>query len=330
MGNICLACKNPGDLTDEHIIPQALGGRLKQPLYCKICNDNFGRSIDSELMKQFGYIATQLKIKRERGEPPPFKVLEIKEQIKLLFNGNTFMRKDPIVNIEVDNDNKTLKSANITARSKNELKKIIDSIRKRYNIIGEIATFQEVNAGPTTVEHEITIDNTLIRRAVSKIAYGLLCTKVPRNVVLSSAFDEVRVYILEGKGLDRACANFIHTQFMSDYIRPLHMIHIALNRSEKIVVGYVSLFGVYRFTVLLSDEFTSQFEWPSFVYTFDPIRLQEVHGNKMFMSPNITKENILHPKQSKELVLYELNRGKKVIESYIDNYAFLGGELSNN
>ncbi|MCK4820350.1 hypothetical protein KA005_31590 [bacterium] len=328
MNSYCFACKKPNVLTEEHVIPQALGGRLKANLYCKVCNEYFGKDIDAEITKCFGNIATILKIKRERGKPQPFEVVDVNNEIKLVFDGETFRRKDPIVKIELEDDGKTLKFADVTARSEEELKKICDSIQKRYQVPNEIKTFQDVHPGPTDTKYEITISNTSIRRAVTKVAYSLLCIKIPKDVIFSSAFDEVRVYIKDGNEPDLACANFIHTQFMTDYIRPLHKIHIALNRSEKIVVGYVSFFGIYRFTVLLSDKFTSQFEWPGLDYTFDPVCRQEVYSNERFRAPDITKANILHPRQSKEFVQNELNKGQNVITSYVENYEFLGGELS--
>ena len=328
MKSACFACKKTKVLTEEHIIPQALGGRLKAKLYCKTCNENFGKDIDAEVTNQFGNIATILKLKRERGKLQPIEVEDINKEITLVFDGDAFRRKDPIVEIESESDGKTLKYANITARSKQDLEKIIKNIQRRYQVHRDIKTFQEDHPGPTYTKYEITIDNTLIRRAVTKIAYSLLCIKVPKNVVLESAFDEVRGYLKDGNVPDLACANFIDTQFMTDYMRPLHKIHIALNRQRNIVVGYVSLFGIYRFTVLLSGEYASQFEWPGLDYTFDPVRRQEVFGNERFRVPAITKGNILCPKQSKEFVQKELNKGQKVIENYVDNYEFLGTDLS--
>ena len=115
---------------------------------------------------------------------------------------------------------------------------------------------------------------------------------------------------------------------MTDNTRPLHKIHISLNRNDKLVVGYVALFGIFRFTVLLSDSFKSQIEWPGLDYTFDPVRRQEIFCREFFRAPTITKENILHPKQSKEFVQNELSKGERVIESYVDNYEFLRGEFS--
>ncbi len=323
----CFGCKKIKKLTSEHIIPQAVGGRLKAFLYCNKCNEEFGGKLDVEISKQFGKIATLLNIKRERGETQPFEVTETSTGTALMFNGKGFTRKKPIVKIS-SKDRKKLDAADVTATSKRGLEEISTSIQKRYEISGEMKTFREAHPGPTDATYEITIDNTMIRRAVSKIAYSFLCIKVQNDIIFSSGFEGVRAYIKDGKGPDLSHANFIHTQFMTDYIRPLHKIHIALNRGENIVVGYVSLFGIYRFTVLLSDNFASQVEWADFDYTFDPVRLQEVLGNERFRAPNISKQDILHPKQSKEFVLTELNKGYKVMESYVDNYEFMRGELS--
>ena len=170
--------------------------------------------------------------------------------------------------------------------------------------------------------------STNIRRAVSKIAYGFLCIKLSGDVILSLPFEAVREYIKNGKGSHRACANFIHTQFMTDHIRPLHKIHVALDKKEKTVVGYVSLFGIYRFTILLAENFESKLEWPDLDYTYDPVRLEEVVGNENFRAPRLTKEQILHPRQSKQFIQDELCKGYKVIDGYIHDFKFLDGELS--
>lgn len=328
MNGICFVCKEPCVLTKEHVIPQALGGKLKAKLYCKTCNGKFGDVIDSEIINQFGKFATTLKIKRERGKTQPFEVMDLDKGVSLLFDGETFRRKDPIVQIEHEPNGKTLKSTDITARSEKELKKICGSINKRYKLNREIKTFQDIHPGPTDTEHEITIDNKLIRRGVTKIAYSLLCIKLPESIILSPAFEKARAYIKDGIGNDIAHANYIHTQFMTDYTRPLHKIHIALNRSKKFIVGYVSLFGIYRFTVLLSENFVSQFEWPDLDYTFDPVRRKEIYSNENFRAPTLNKEEILHPKQTKRFVQQELSRGQKVIENYIDGFKFLGGKIN--
>ena len=189
-------------------------------------------------------------------------------------------------------------------------------------------TFKDVHPSPTDTEKEITIDNTLLRRAITKIAYSFLCTKLPKDIILLSPFEAVRAFIKTGKGQALARTNFVHTQFMKDGVRPLHKIHVALNRRERLVVAFVSLFGIYRFAVLLAEEFESKFEWPGLDYTFDPVRIAQVFGNDNFRAPLLTKENILCPKQSKEFIQNELIKGLKVIDGYDDKFKFLSGELS--
>lgn len=325
----CFACTRRKELTSEHIVPHALGGRLKGLLYCKECNDRFGKEIDAEISKQFGKIATLLNIKRERGgETRPFDVREISTGTELVFDGKGFTRKGVIVNLS-SKDGKKLDAADITVRSKGELKKTCAEIRKRYEVSGEMKEFQEHHPGPTDAVHETEINSRLLRRASAKIAYSFLCTKVSRDIVLSSAFDGIRAYIKDDEGPDLSCANYVHTRFMTDHVRPLHKVHVALNRDDKIVVGYVSLFGMYRFTVVLSDDFVSDLEWADLDYTFDPVRLQEVFmlGNERLRGSHITRADILNPKQSKELVEAEISRGHEVVATYVDGYEFLHGEV---
>ena len=324
----CFICKKYRTLTIEHIIPQSIGGKLKEKLYCKKCNGTLGHTLDDEISKQLGCIATLLNIKRAQGKRQPYEVKKVTDRTTLTFDGKNLKRKEPIVKI-TSSDGKKLDSADITARSEKELKEICKSIKKRYEMLSEIKTFKDVHPGPTDVEHEMTIDNALLCRAVSKISYSFLCIKLPKDDIFSPPFDAVREYIKAASVPALACANFVHTQFMTDYSRPLHKIHVALNRREKLVVGYVSLFGFLRFTVLLSNNFESRFEWPGIDYTFDPVRCEQVFGNDNFRVPQLKINDIIQPKQSKEFISSELNKGYEIISSCVENYKFLGGELTN-
>jgi hypothetical protein len=322
----CFVCTEPRALTVEHVIPQAIGGRLKARLYCKICNEAFGDDLDEEISKQFGWVGTLLNIKRERSKVQPYEVKELKSGITLLCDGKSLKRKNPVVKV-VSKDGKKLDFADVTARSEEELKRICASIQRRYDVAGGMETFKDVHPGPTDVERAMMIDNALLRRAVSKIAYGFTCIKLPENLIFSSAFEAIRQYI---KAADRpalASANFAHTGFMIDHVRPTHKIHVALNRKHGLLVGYVSLFGMFRFTVLLAEGLKSELEWPGLDYTFDPVRRKQVVGNDNFRAPQLTKENILRPKQSKTLVQAELEKGHKLIEKYVKDFRFLGGEF---
>ncbi|MFT4108811.1 HNH endonuclease [Propionicimonas sp.] len=75
----CRLCNS--DLTssndsEAHIIPNALGGRLKpKGILCKNCNTMLDNLADNALIKAFGDWPTVLNIPRDRGRNPP-KILE--------------------------------------------------------------------------------------------------------------------------------------------------------------------------------------------------------------------------------------------------------------
>jgi hypothetical protein len=325
--DICFSCNKIKPLTKEHIIPQALGGKLTAWIYCKDCNDRFGRKIDNELIKNIGYFATALNIDRDRGKNRPYDVTLVKKGTKLLFNGKELKRKKPIVEIKKNGDK--IKSVDVIARSEIELREKITQIKTKYSLDAEFKDIHEDHSGPVDVKFDFVIDNSRIRRAVSKIAYSLLCTKLSAEYVFASSFDQIRTYIRSGSKNDLATANYRYTDFMTDGLRPLHKIHISLNRQKNIVAGFVCLFGTFRYTVLLSNNFKSTFEWPGLDYTFDPVTLKEIYGNQNFRASLLGINEILSPKQSKQLVLSGLAEGHIILDNYIQELEFLKTETED-
>lgn len=319
----CFACLQPSSLTAEHIIPQALGSRFKPKLYCGVCNSHFGETIDADLIKTFGHIATILRIKRERGYNQPYEINDVRRGLKLAHNGVKLSRRKPLVKIETREGK--IVSADITARSKEELEEIRKSITTKYGILEPGRTFEEHHPGPVDATYDRAFDTRPIRRAVTKIVYGLLCTKLPQSQVMSSAFDQVRAFIKTDAGPDLASLNLKYTPWMPDNVRPLHKIHISVQRLDRILVGYVMLFGIFRFTTLLSNRFDSFLEYPDFDYTYDPVTRKVVLGKDNFRAPRITENQILDPRQSIHHVRAELTRShKSIFEQYAVDLQFLG------
>jgi hypothetical protein len=175
----CLACLQPGRLSYEHIIPQSLGGRLKRRLYCTACNREFGRTIDADLFKTFSHVGTILNIHRERGPNQPFEVTDRETGLPLIFDGKNLHRKHPVIRFERTSDGKTFKTIDVTAGSEKELKQIRKGFHAADSLLNEGVTFQERRPGPIDTMFDITIDGKLIRRAIAKIAYSLLCDRGP-------------------------------------------------------------------------------------------------------------------------------------------------------
>lgn len=317
----CFCCCESKVLTEEHIIPQSLGGKLSAWIYCKDCNDKFGRGIDAELVNNFRYFPTALKVDRKRGKSQRYDVYFPQKDIELTCNGREFKRKKPIVKIRKDGDK--VEYVEIIARSGDELDKITLEIKRKYSLDHEFENKNETIAGPIEVEREFIFDNSLIRRAVSKIVYSLICIKIPDQHVFSSSFDDIRSYIRFGADEDFASANFRNTNFMSDNVRPLHKIHISFNKPNKLVIGFICLFGIFKYTTLLSKEFNSLIDLADLDYTFDPTTGKEICTKANFMAPKIGINDILFPKHSKKLVINELMKGHKILENYIEGHQLL-------
>lgn len=43
---LCILCRNERELTEEHIVPDCIGGSLKPKLLCKDCNSDLGSTVD--------------------------------------------------------------------------------------------------------------------------------------------------------------------------------------------------------------------------------------------------------------------------------------------
>ena len=319
--NKCFCCLKIKKLSEEHIIPQALGGRLTDWIYCEDCNKQFGGEIDSELTKRIGFFGTALNIKRNRGKNQPYEVTSIKDGSELMFDGQGFRRKNPKICIE--NDGKKIKHIDVTARDEDELKQIFANLKSKYDLPDEIQFLEEKHAGPTDTTTEFVFDNKKIRRAVSKIAYSLICVKLPKDLVLSSSFDEIRNYILNGANFELASANYVHTDFMTDFVRPLHKVHICSSKSRNLLYGFICLFGTFRYTILLSRNFESILEFSDIDHTINPVTSKYIDGNPFFIAPQLDTVQIISPKNTKQQVIEGLSIGFKILSTYINGNEFL-------
>lgn len=76
MINFCILClKDNITLTDEHIFPESVGGRIKKPILCKPCNDKVGSYIDAPYinMKHIQLARAILQIRSKKDHIPiPF------------------------------------------------------------------------------------------------------------------------------------------------------------------------------------------------------------------------------------------------------------------
>lgn len=316
MNGTCYLCRRMGELSSEHIIPQCLGGVVSERLYCARCNSTSGHEIDAELAKQFGRYATLLGIRRERGRNQPTSVVCEDSGLRLTFDGKTLARETPVVRIDKDDAGRVL-AFEIAGRSREECESILGGICRKYSIDPALAKSERIEQPAQEVSDEIVIDNQAIRRAIAKIAYGFASSRLPAKLILAESFSPIRDFVLGKAEVSLASPNFVHGEFMLDNTRPLHKVHISLNRRDRLVAGYVALFGTFRYTVLLSGSLNSEVEWPAIDYTYDPVSQRDVPMNLNFRAPHLNRDQVLHPKQSCQQVGDALQRGMDMMQGYI-------------
>jgi hypothetical protein len=273
----------------EHIIPNAIGGRLKsKSLICKQCNSVFGNSIDSELSKQLNHIGNMLNIKRDRGRAQPVigKNKKTGEQIILELGGKPSMSK-PIITEEINGDGKHIQ---IIARSKKEAKRILNDLRHKYPEINVEETLARAEVKREYVDDRVHL-NTCIGgqesfRSICKTAVNFyIFTGGEREYI-----QDLIPYIKGDIVIDRV--NFFYNDeevIFKDSGQIIHGLVLRGDTREKVLYMYVEYFNANRFLILLNDNYEGADVNES--YIFDVLNQTEIRPNIIF---NLNKKQIIN------------------------------------
>lgn len=96
MQRFCYSCKielTRQNSSQEHIIPNALGGKLKAVILCKKCNNNLGSSCDSLLSKALSPFSNMINHSKDHGKVQPVQVTANGVPTKILPGGQGFLSK---------------------------------------------------------------------------------------------------------------------------------------------------------------------------------------------------------------------------------------------
>lgn len=96
MIKFCYLCQTP--LTNknsslEHVIPNALGGKLKATILCKKCNNDSGSFCDNSLAKSLSPFSNMINHSRDHGKVQPEEVTVDGVSTKILPGGQGFLSK---------------------------------------------------------------------------------------------------------------------------------------------------------------------------------------------------------------------------------------------
>lgn len=260
----CYACSvNPAReaRSQEHVIPNALGGRWKTRLLCKECNQLFGHTIDAQLDKEFRIWMNLLSLSREYGDVQPVDVFaEGHGKLKLAADG--FLRpQHPTVDEEHVGNQVNI---SIQARSKEEVLKIAQQImRKSKRKYGDkVGTLMPITETVEDVKPEFGVrsvgSSSETFRAVAKIAV---------NAYLAWGGDQDNVNDTVAYIRGDTKAELTRWYFDIDPVRHrkqysvTHVIAVRGDPDIGALWAYVELFRAFRFAVQLCRSYDGeQFE----------------------------------------------------------------------
>lgn len=292
----CYCCKKQitkDTFSDEHILPNAIGGKLKSSnLLCKVCNSTFGSDFDSELSKQLLFLSSFLNIKRERGKHPKVKggKTESGVEIDLLAGGKPYYSKPIVETINKDNE----VEINIMARDKKELKGILQGLSKKYpnidvqNILKN--SIEESSYLNEPIKISQTIGGAKALNAITKIALNF-------SIYHSKDFQPFTKVIdsLKKNKKNTFCKHYYQKKklYKKTPQEICHILHIQSNKHNKNVIGYIEFFSSYSFIILLSDNYTGKKINSTYCYNFKNNKILQKSINLKISTEDFNKLPII-------------------------------------
>ncbi|MDY6511736.1 HNH endonuclease [Acinetobacter faecalis] len=275
--NNCALCNDPiieTNQTEEHVIPQAIGGRLKiKNFICRTCNSKYGHSWDNVLADQLAFFSTSLNIIREK-KTPSYLVTDIDNKQYLKHPKGDFFLVRPVTNIESNADGSL--NINIQAPNQKVAKQILEKVSKEYNLSNENQILMlkslanRISPMDKVIKGEINFGGEESGRSLVKTALALAFTI---DIDLDQC-DLAKEYLLNG-GI--ACFGYFYSP-NKDFVKnrnkdiPFHCVYIKADSQLGRIFGYIEYFGAFRVVLSLATDYRG--ETKEAIYCIDPTSKQ--------------------------------------------------------
>jgi hypothetical protein len=273
----CYVCEQyivDGNTYDEHIVLNAMGGRLhSKNLLCRQCAPLFDK-IDAQLAKHFNPIANLLNVRRHRGEPQPIRaeVVNTGEEIFLDPGGKPRISK-PTIDIKEDNGEASI---SLTAKNEKQAREVLKGLKRKFpNLDIEKALEQAVKSEfqlDSEVHFSLEVTGDEIYRSVCKTAVNFY-------VYSRREYSYIKHLIPYLKGEHKLNCVQIYSpdyDFFPNFLekgKVFHNLFVGGNSEERVLYAVVQFFSTFQFLILISDEYDGQnfFDF----YFFDLIEVSE-------------------------------------------------------
>lgn len=249
----------------EHIFQQAIGGTLSpKGILCSPCGNILAREIDTPFTKQFQNITSRLNFYRDRKikQMPrsPDGIMEFKGKVLLVY-----MQGEDVYPVKLYDFEK--EGTVYVILKKNTSNEYIESqVKKKYPDI-DIQNFEIIRNlkgyGAVHVEHNL--ENGVFRQGFAKIAIGFAIHKGIKRKYLNLVLDLNKYRFKNSEDLQ--IVNYFPTTITEKCIEKFRfttgnlesMFHqIKLFSCDNMLIAYIEIFGVYQVSLLLSDCYTGE------------------------------------------------------------------------
>jgi hypothetical protein len=260
----CVLCDSEFDdnnRSPEHIIPQAIGGRvIVENFICKSCNHSTGGKWDKDLAEQLASLSVLLGTKRQRKAPPPVIVRNQNgDELKVFHDGSmtSVLRSSPVERIDYDSG---IRSVEIRSETQQKAEKISANYRKKLEKMGakDIRfTSNEIVSdfiGPVHISMSPDLDKSGFSLVKTALAFAVHCGISP------GACDLAIDYLLN---LGVQCLGYYYSADKDVVInRPsgeiFHCVAIQSASNDGCLWAYIEYYTVFRVMICLSKIYSGE------------------------------------------------------------------------
>lgn len=269
----CIICREKkSEFSDEHVIPESIGGYYHIYSVCKTCNSNLGDSVDSNLInhKFIEFQRYLLKLKGKKGNiPNPFVGThsidnDSSQKVRVENDDGKFQ---PIIlpNIKTDNILENGFTIVVDKRDEDKVQSITDKILARHGIPKEKVKTESwiENEKRPTIHIKQIIDIKNFKIGLLKIAYEFAVDNIPGyyNDPLAIEISQ----ILKICNLERLNdIKFLGSGFDNEILKPIsHFFDFSNFKKHYLIlmsvqgiglICFINLFNSISIGVLLSTD----------------------------------------------------------------------------
>lgn len=325
----CIYCGPGKPASKEHIIPQAIGGSYSSSdIICEECNSYFGREVDPHITNwHLSLIARDwFDLEGYSGIVPGYEVET--EDGQLLTVGRKGTLRPKWRDVVKREDGKSFYFSAGTPTEEDAHQAIANTIARQTKLTGRPPNIAESRVTANTrrdwtpYEADVLYDYSKQGRAITKMALHYLAAQLDRRFLLTRDFDPIMRFVRYGEHAchPRFCQPAIPLELGDDADCIKHSLTLRCSRELRSAVCDVALFGVLRYSVVLSYSY----EGPDLFHRLveSPLEKRWNEGPFDDVSP-IPASLILNIDEAERRGRYaRLERSVHQLVSWFNNYGF--------